>query len=120
MASPRRPPVFTKRSEARLSVVTENTLSIWPNDETAFAGATNAETDGPGMNTRANHPGRTATFDGIASRAVVVRVAESAVAVAKVAAAMTPSSVEIAPEPAYDDVTWISSYVVNPLDVPVA
>ncbi len=49
-----------------------------------------------------------------------VRVAESAVAVAKVAAAMTTAPVEIAPEPTYDDVTWVSSYVVNPLDVPVA
>jgi TldD protein len=49
-----------------------------------------------------------------------VRVAETAVAVAKVAAAMTTVPVELAPEPTYDDVTWISSYVVNPLDVPVA
>lgn len=48
------------------------------------------------------------------------RVAESAVAVARVAAAMTTTPVEIAPEPTYDDVTWVSSYVVNPLDVPVA
>ena len=49
-----------------------------------------------------------------------VRVAESAVAVAKVAAAMTTAPVEIAPEPTYDDVTWISSYSINPLEVPVA
>jgi TldD protein len=48
------------------------------------------------------------------------RVAETAVAVARVAAAMTTTPVELAPEPTYDDVTWISSYVVNPLDVPVA
>jgi TldD protein len=49
-----------------------------------------------------------------------VRVAESAVAVAQVAAEMTSTPVEIAPEPVYDDVTWISSYVTNPLEVPVA
>ncbi|MCW2791510.1 MAG: TldD/PmbA family protein, partial [Nocardioides sp.] len=49
-----------------------------------------------------------------------VRVAESAVAVALVAAEMTTSPVEIAPEPVYDDVTWVSSYDVNPLDVPTA
>src|SRR3954452_22835329 len=46
------------------------------------------------------------------------RVAETAVAVAEVAAEMTSTPVEIAPEPVYDDVTWISSYDVNPFDVP--
>jgi len=49
-----------------------------------------------------------------------IRVAESAVAVAKVAATMTSSPVEIADEPVHDDVEWISSYDVNPLEVPVA
>ncbi len=33
---------------------------------------------------------------------------------------MTSTPVEIAPEPVYDDVTWISSYDVNPLEVPTA
>ena len=42
-----------------------------------------------------------------------VRVAETAIVVAEVAAEMTPVPVEIAPEPVYDDVTWVSSYVVN-------
>lgn len=49
-----------------------------------------------------------------------VRVAERAVEVAQVAASMTATPVEIAPEPVYDDVTWVSSYDVNPLDVPTA
>ncbi len=49
-----------------------------------------------------------------------VRVAESAVAVAEVAAGMTSRPVELAAEPVYDDVTWVSAYDVNPLDVPVA
>ncbi|NYD41938.1 TldD/PmbA family protein [Nocardioides panaciterrulae] len=48
------------------------------------------------------------------------RVAETAVQVALLAAEMTSTPVEIAPEPVYDDVTWVSSYVTNPLDVPVA
>ena len=48
------------------------------------------------------------------------RVTETAVAVALVAAEMTTSAVEIAPEPVYDDVTYVSSYDVNPLDVPTA
>jgi TldD protein len=48
-----------------------------------------------------------------------VRVAETAVAVALVSAEMTSSPVELADEPVYEDVTWISAYDVNPLDVPV-
>ncbi len=44
-------------------------------------------------------------------------VAERAVAVARVAAAMTSTPVELAPEPVHDDVTWISSYDVNPFGV---
>lgn len=48
------------------------------------------------------------------------RVAETAVSVAEVASAMTTAPVELAPEPTYDDVTWVSSYEVNPLDVPTA
>jgi TldD protein len=48
------------------------------------------------------------------------RVAETAVQVAEVAAEMTSSPVELAPEPVYADVTWVSSYDVNPFDVPIA
>jgi TldD protein len=56
----------------------------------------------------------------ILTREEAVRVAESAVAVALVAAEMTSTPVEIAPEPVHADVTWISSYRVNPLEVPTA
>lgn len=49
-----------------------------------------------------------------------VRVAESAVAVARVAAEMTSSPVELAPEPVYGDVTWVSSYEIDPFSVPTA
>jgi TldD protein len=49
-----------------------------------------------------------------------VRLAETAVTVAEVAAEMTTSPVVLAPEPVHDDVTWVSSYAVNPLDVPTA
>jgi TldD protein len=48
------------------------------------------------------------------------QVADRAVEVARVAARMTSSPVEIAPEPVHQDVTWVSSYLVNPLEVPVA
>jgi TldD protein len=48
------------------------------------------------------------------------RVAETALAVAEVAAEMTSVPVEIAPEPVHADVTWVSAYDVNPFDVPIA
>ncbi len=47
-------------------------------------------------------------------------VAERAVAVAEVAATMTSTPVELAPEPTYDDVTWVSDYEIDPLEVPTA
>jgi len=48
-----------------------------------------------------------------------VAVAETAVRTAQVAAAMTSRRVELAPEPSYDDVTWVSSYDVDPMTVPL-
>lgn len=49
-----------------------------------------------------------------------VTVAETAVTVAKVAAKMTSRRVELAPEPVYDDATWVSAYDVDPFEVPLA
>ena len=49
-----------------------------------------------------------------------VRLAEAAVSVAKVAATMTTAPVVLAPEPVYDDVTWVSAYRIDPFAVPTA
>jgi len=49
-----------------------------------------------------------------------VRVAETAVEVARRSAAMTTVPVELADEPVYDDVTWTSSYELDPFEVPTA
>jgi TldD protein len=49
-----------------------------------------------------------------------VQVAETAIRVAQVAAAMTSQPVDLASEPTYDDVEWVSSYEVDPLAVPLA
>ncbi len=49
-----------------------------------------------------------------------VRAAEEAVDVARVAAAMNTERIELAGEPGYGDVSWVSAYEVNPLDVSVA
>jgi TldD protein len=45
--------------------------------------------------------------------------ARHAVEVAKVAAAMNTERIDLAPEPAYGDVTWVSAYEVDPFTVSV-
>src|SRR5919107_3637961 len=53
----------------------------------------------------------------VLTQEAAVQVAETAVRTAQVAAAMTTRPIELAPEPTYDDVTWISPYDVDPLTV---
>jgi TldD protein len=48
------------------------------------------------------------------------QAARQAVEVARVAAAMNTEPIELAPEPAYGDVTWVSDYDVDPFTVSVA
>ena len=48
------------------------------------------------------------------------RVAERAVAVAKISAAINSERIELADEPVYPDVCWVSSYQINPFEVPDA
>ncbi|MFC5907348.1 TldD/PmbA family protein [Streptacidiphilus monticola] len=48
------------------------------------------------------------------------KVAEQAVAVAKLSAPLSEERVELADEPVHGDVTWVSSYETNPFDVPDA
>jgi TldD protein len=80
-----------------------------------------SDTEDLGFAVRVIHRGAWGFASGVVlTNDEAVRLAESAVAVASVAAEMTTSPVELAPEPVYDDVTWVSSYEVNPLDVPTA
>ncbi len=48
------------------------------------------------------------------------QAARQAVDVARVAAAMNTEPIELAPEPGYGEVTWVSGYQVDPLTVGVA
>ncbi len=48
------------------------------------------------------------------------RAARQAVEVARVAAAMNTEAIELAPEPAHGDVTWVSAYEIDPFTVAVA
>jgi TldD protein len=52
--------------------------------------------------------------------AAVARVAEQAVAVAELSGGLSQEVVELAEEPAYGDVSWVSAYEENPFDVPDA
>src|SRR3954452_17673533 len=78
------------------------------------------DADDVGFAVRVIHKGAWGFASGVVLTADEARrVADTAVAVAEVAAAMTSTPVEIAPEPVYVDVTWVSSYDVNPFDVPI-
>ena len=80
-----------------------------------------SDTEDIGFAVRVIHHGAWGFASGVfLTHEEAARVTETAVAVALVAAEMTTSAVEIAPEPVYDDVTYVSSYDVNPLDVPTA
>ncbi len=48
------------------------------------------------------------------------RLAEQAVAAAKISRVLSDDPVELAPEPVHADVTWVSSYEIDPFDVPEA
>ncbi|MGI8644872.1 MAG: TldD/PmbA family protein [Nocardioides sp.] len=80
-----------------------------------------ADTEDLGFAVRVIHGGTWGFASGVVlSEAEAVRLADTAVAVAKVAAEMTAAPVELADEPVYDDATWVSPYDVNPLEVPTA
>jgi TldD protein len=80
---------------------------------------TAADSEDLGFAVRVIHGGAWGFASGVVlSEAEVVRIAERAVEVAKVAAGMTRRPVVLAPEPVHADVTWVSAYDVNPLEVP--
>jgi hypothetical protein len=72
-----------------------------------------------GFAVRVIHRGAWGFASGVVlTEAEAIRVAETAVEVAEVAAGMTTAPVEIAPEPVHDDVEWVSAYDIDPLAVP--
>jgi TldD protein len=52
------------------------------------------------------------------TREAAAAAAATAVEVARVAAAMNTERIELAPEPAYGDVSWVSAYDLDPFSVP--
>jgi TldD protein len=74
-----------------------------------------------GLSVRVVHEGTWGFAAGVVlTAAEAVRLAEEAVAVAQVSAAVNSDRVELAPEPVYPDAEWVSDYDVDPFAVPDA
>ncbi|MGX7681961.1 TldD/PmbA family protein [Jatrophihabitans sp. DSM 45814] len=74
-----------------------------------------------GMAVRVVHDGAWGFASGIErSPEEAVRLAEQAVATAKVSRVLSSKPVELADEPVYPGAVWVSSYAINPFDVPEA
>jgi TldD protein len=74
-----------------------------------------------GLAVRVVHEGTWGFAAGVVlTAAEAVRLAEEAVAVAKVSAAVNSDRVELAPEPVYGDAVYVSEYDVDPFTVPDA
>ena len=72
-----------------------------------------------GLAVRVVHEGTWGFAAGVVlTAAEAVRLAEQAVAVAKVSAAVNTDPVELAPEPVYPDAEWVSAYDVDPFELP--
>jgi len=80
-----------------------------------------SDTEDLGFAVRVVHGGAWGFASGVVlSVDEAVRVAETAVSVARVAARMTSSPVEVAAERTYVDAEWVSAYEIDPFEVPVA
>ncbi len=78
-----------------------------------------ADSEDMGFAVRVVHDGTWGFASGVdLTPEAVVRVAEQAVDVATVSRPLSTTRVELADEPAHGEVTWASSYDVNPFDVP--
>ncbi|MGB3827668.1 MAG: TldD/PmbA family protein [Ornithinimicrobium sp.] len=74
-----------------------------------------------GLSVRVIHRGSWGFAAGIAlTPAEAERLAEQAVAMAKVAQPLVPVGVELAAEPVHAQQTWVSAYEINPFEVPEA
>jgi TldD protein len=74
-----------------------------------------------GLAVRVIHAGTWGFAAGVVlTAAEAVRLAEEAVAVATVSAAVNSDRVELAPEPVHRDVTYVSEYEIDPFEVPDA
>ncbi|MFN2517986.1 MAG: TldD/PmbA family protein [Jatrophihabitantaceae bacterium] len=79
------------------------------------------DTEDVGLAVRVVHDGAWGFASGIARTAdAAARLADQAVATAKISRVLSSEPVVLAPEPVYADVSWVSAYDVNPFEVPEA
>jgi TldD protein len=79
-----------------------------------------SDSEDVGLAVRVIHDGTWGFASGITrTPEAAAALAEQAVATAKVSRVLSTEPVVLAPEQVYSDVTWVSSYDVNPFDVPV-
>jgi TldD protein len=103
-----------EHAEFRLERVRVATLSL----RDAHLDAS-TDTEDLGLAVRVLHDGAWGFASGITRTAdAAARLAEQAVATARLSRVLSSDPVLLAPEPVYADVTWISAYDVNPFDVP--
>jgi TldD protein len=77
-----------------------------------------ADREGVGLAVRVVHDGTWGFASGITRTAAAAKaLADQAVATAQVSRVLSSTPVELASEPVYSDVTWVSAYDSNPFDV---
>ncbi|MGC5012161.1 TldD/PmbA family protein [Streptosporangium sp. DT93] len=105
-----------EHADFRLERIRGQTVRL---SDTATEGAIDADTLGYAV--RVVKDGTWGFAGGIELTAeAAVAVAEQAVEVAVVCAAVNREPVELAPEPVHADVTWVSSYELDPFEVPMS
>ena len=103
-----------EHADVRVERIRTQTISLRDARQESF-------TDGEdlGLAVRVVHEGTWGFAAGVVlTAAEAVRLAEEAVAVATVSAAINTDRVELAPEPVYPDATWVSDYDIDPFEVP--
>jgi len=102
-----------EHADFRLERIRDQHLSL---HDARLDGATDSED--VGIAVRVVHDGSWGFASGVDLNAEeAVRVAERAVEVAAVSRPLSTTRVELADEPSHGEVTWVSSYEVNPFDV---
>jgi TldD protein len=80
---------------------------------------TSYDDDERGLSVRVVHDGTWGFAGGaVISAEAASRLADEAVAIARASRSLNNEPVELAPEPSYGDVTWVSSYDIDPFEVP--
>jgi TldD protein len=80
---------------------------------------TSYDDDERGLSVRVVHDGTWGFAGGaVISAEAAARLADEAVAIARASRSLNNEPVELAPEPSYGDVTWVSSYDIDPFEVP--